>query len=92
MAKNRSGKLDYYINLGLAAIVGLSGCVNFLLVLLALGIGLALDAILKTSPLFTIVFLIIGVPFALWLMIQMALQTAKKIEQRQYGNNQPPKQ
>lgn len=79
-------RLNYIINIGLAAIAGLSGCVAVLLTIGSLFLGLALDNSLQTSPSFTICCTIGSVPISLVVISVMVYRAAKAIEKRQYGS------
>lgn len=84
--QQKSNRLDYILNLGLAALAGLSGCLSMVVIFGGLLIGLTLDYLLGTRPLFTILVLVLSVPLALWLMVQLALRSTKTLERRQWGN------
>jgi F0F1-type ATP synthase assembly protein I len=77
---------DRAINLALASVAGLSGCVTLILVVSALLLGLWLDQQLDTKPIFTIGCIIGSVPITLVVMFRMVLRSATAIQQRQYGN------
>ena len=83
--KPKSNRLDYFINLGLASIAGLSGCVSLVVIVGALLIGYTLDALLDTRPLIMILMIVVSVPLAVWLMVQIAFRSAKAVEKRQWG-------
>lgn len=84
--QQKSNRLDYFINLGLASLAGLSGCVSIIVIFGGLLIGFTLDHLLGTRPLFTILVIVLSVPLALWLMVQLALRSTKTLESRQWGN------
>ncbi len=84
--QQKSNRLDYLINLGLATLAGLSGCVSMVVIFGGLLIGFTLDHLLGTRPLFMILVIVLSVPLALWLMVQLALRSTKKLESRQWGN------
>ena len=80
-----SSPMDYAINLALAAVAGSSGCAIMVVVISAFLLGLLLDNFFGTRPIFTIILVVMSVPVSLWMMVQIALRAAKKIERRQYG-------
>lgn len=84
--QQKSNRLNYIINLGLAALAGLSGCVSIVVIFAGLLIGYTLDLLLGTRPLIMILVIILSVPLALWLMVQLALRSTKTLERRQWGN------
>lgn len=83
---NTRRRVDYFINLGLAAIAGLSGCVAATITVGALLAGLGLDNVFDSAPLFTIGCIIGSVPMSLITMTVIVIRSAKHIEKRQYGN------
>jgi F0F1-type ATP synthase assembly protein I len=83
---NRTG-MDYFINLGLAAIAGLSGCAAIIVLMVGVAFGIWLDArVFDSTPLFTILCIVVSVPVSLVTMLVIAIRSAKTIEKRQYGN------
>lgn len=83
--KQKPNRLDYFINLGLASIAGLSGCVSLVVIMGALLLGYTLDLLLDTRPLIMIIAIVLSVPLAVWLMVQIAFRSAKAVEKRQWG-------
>jgi apolipoprotein N-acyltransferase len=73
-------------NLSYAAIAGLSGLVCLVIVLVALVVGLWLDAQLGRRGPFTITLLVASVPLSLYLMTRIALGMVAKIQ------SEPPKE
>ena len=59
---------------------GQIGCVTLLIVLLALVGGLALDRVLDTKPLFTVVLLVGSAPLALFLTFWIAMRAVKDMQ------------
>jgi O-antigen ligase len=62
------------------AMGGQVGCVTLIIVLLALFGGLALDKVLDTKPLFTIVLLVGSAPLALFLTFWIAMRAVKDLQ------------
>ncbi len=83
---NTRKRLDYFINLGLAGIAGLSGCVAAIITVGALLAGFALDNAFTSAPLFTVGCIVGSVPISLITMTVIVIRSAKTIEKRQYGN------
>jgi F0F1-type ATP synthase assembly protein I len=89
---NEQKPADYVINMALASAAGMSGCVTLMLVLGFLLIGVWVDSFLGTRPLFTVIFILIGIPVALWITLKTVVGIAKQLEKRQYPkkeNNDP---
>ena len=61
------------LNLALASVAGLGGCLVLIVVVAALFAGLWLDGALKTKPLFTLVLVIGSVPVGIFLMYRVAM-------------------
>ncbi len=70
-------------NLGYAAVAAQSGCLNIVIILGALLLGLFLDSVFGVKGPFTIVLLLAAIPLALFVMVRLALGAVKQI--------QPPK-
>lgn len=83
--QNNKSRLNYWINLGLAAVAGSSGCISLIVLMIILYLGLLLDATLDSHPIFTVIAIIVGVLISLWALMQIALRAARAIEHRQYG-------
>jgi len=69
----------------LASVVGQVGCLIVFIVFIALGVGMALDRLLGTTALFTILLMVGSVPVALYFTVRMSLtavsRAQKKIEE-----------
>lgn len=79
---------DYFINLGLAALAGLSGCISIIVLMVGIALGILLDSrVFDSTPLFTILCIVGSVPFSLLTMLVIAIRSAKTIEKRQYGKS-----
>lgn len=79
--------LDYIINMGLAAIAGLGGCIGIAIVLMGLFLGVLLDGLLSTDSLFSIICIVISVPISLVIMAVVIVRAVKLIEKRQFGTD-----
>jgi F0F1-type ATP synthase assembly protein I len=83
------------LNLKLASVAGLGGCVVVAVVVAALFGGLWLDGALKTKPLFTLVLVIGSVPVGIFLMYRVAMSvisrslTPPKMGTSTQGEKQP---
>lgn len=65
------------LTITLATVAGQVGCLTFIIIIIALILGLALDTILDTRPLFIILFMVGSVP-ATWVVIFRIVNRAKK--------------
>ena len=66
------------LNLTLASVAAQVGCLTFAIVLAALFGGLWLDNLLKTKPLFTIVFVMGSMPVGIVVMYRVAMSVISK--------------
>jgi len=80
-------------NLALAGMLSQVGCVTVVIVIGALLLGLWVDSIFKTRPVFIVVFLLLSIPVSLYSLVRVALSTAAqfqaevKTEERKEGSN-----
>jgi hypothetical protein len=72
-------KLQRKQNLTYAGVAGLTGCVTVGIIIVALGIGLSLDARAGQRGPFTLGLLCLSVPVSLGAMTWMAMQMIKRI-------------
>jgi MFS-type transporter involved in bile tolerance (Atg22 family) len=83
------------LNLTLASVASLGGCLVVIVVLGALSGGLWLDNLLKTKPLFTLALVIGSVPVGIFLMYRVAISvisksvTKPKMDTSTQGEQQP---
>jgi F0F1-type ATP synthase assembly protein I len=66
------------LNLALASVAGLGGCLVLIVVVAALFGGLWLDAALNTKPLFTLSLVIGSVPVSIFLMYRVAMRVINR--------------
>jgi len=66
-------------NVALFSVGGQVGCATLLIVFLALFVGIGLDKLLGTKPLFTIMFILGSAPLALFLTFKLAMRAVKNI-------------
>lgn len=82
MSKNQQ---QINANALLASVVGQVGCLIVFIVFIALGVGMALDRLLGTTALFTILLMVGSVPVALYFTVRLSLtavsRAQKKIEE-----------
>lgn len=64
----------------LASVVGQVGCLIVFIVFIALGVGMALDRLLGTTALFTILLMVGSVPVALYLTVRMSLTAVDRAQ------------
>lgn len=67
-------------NLALAAVTGQVGCLTTLIVVAALFGGLWVDSRFQTRPMFTILFLLVSVPFTLVMMFWVVRKATASIK------------
>ncbi len=58
------------------------GCLGAAVTIGALVIGLWLDSVLKTGPLFAIGLLVVSVPLSVFVIFRFALRAAKRLNER----------
>ena len=56
------------------------GCVTVVIVVGALLVGLWVDSLFDTRPLFTILFLLLSIPVSLYSLVRVALSTAAQFQ------------
>jgi F0F1-type ATP synthase assembly protein I len=66
-------------NMGLYSVGMQVGCVTIFIVFLSLGIGLGLDSLLNTKPVFTLIFILSSAPVALYLTFKLAMRAVKNV-------------
>lgn len=69
----------YIKNMTYAAMAGQSGCASSALVIGALVLGLALDSVVGTKPLFTLALMLLSIPLSLVMMLYMVLGATRRI-------------
>jgi F0F1-type ATP synthase assembly protein I len=55
------------------------GCVTVVVVVGALALGLGLDRLVDTRPLFTVLMLLGSIPISIYLLVRIALSTAAQL-------------
>ncbi len=65
----------------MATVVGQVGCITVLIIGVALGAGLLLDKFLGTQAIFTVLFMVGSVPFALYVIVRISLSTVARTQQ-----------
>jgi F0F1-type ATP synthase assembly protein I len=60
-----------------------AGCISVILVLLALVVGLALDQVFHTKPLFVLGLLLLSIPVSLYAMVRSVLASSKSMREAQ---------
>lgn len=66
-------------NLSLAALAALAGFVSVIIIVVALFIGLWLDALLDQNGLFTVGLLILSIPVSLYTMLKIVMGSVARI-------------
>lgn len=64
----------------LAGVVGQVGCLNILVIGLALGAGVLLDRFLETEAIFTVLLTVGSVPVALYLTVRIAMTASVRAQ------------
>lgn len=82
-SKQVSRNVQYAINMGLAGFAGMVGVATLVIVIVALVLGMYLDAQLHTKPLFTILILLGSVPITIFVMFRLALSATARIKPAQ---------
>lgn len=67
-------------NLTLAAMAGQAGCASLVLIIVALLVGIWLDARFGVRGPFTVGLLLLSIPLSLFVMVRIALGTIKQIQ------------
>lgn len=82
-------------NMGLYSVGMQVGCVTIFIVFLSLGIGLGLDSLLNTKPVFTLIFILGSAPLALYLTFKLAMRAVKNANPQSpspAGESEPAKE
>lgn len=64
----------------LAGVMGQVGCLNILVIGLALGAGMLIDKFLETSAIFTVLLTVGSVPVALYLTVRIAMTASARAQ------------
>ena len=64
----------------LAGVIGQVGCVNVILIGLALGAGILIDRLLNTQAIFTVLLMVGSVPVALYVTVRISLTAAARAQ------------
>ncbi len=82
-------------NMGLYSVGMQVGCVTIVIVFISLAIGLGLDSLLKTKPVFTLIFILGSAPLALFLTFKIAMRAVKNLNPKSTNataENEPAKE
>ncbi len=79
-SEKRASSKQYALNLTLAAVVSQVGCLTTALIVVALLLGLWLDARLGTKPMFTLILLVGSAPITLALMFWIVRRATAHIQ------------
>jgi len=80
MSLEKKSNQQYVWNLTLAAVVSQVGCLTTVLIIVALLLGLWLDARMGTKPMFTLLFLVGSAPVTLVLMLWIVRRATARIQ------------
>ena len=67
-------------NLALAGMLSQVGCVTVVIIIGALLLGLWMDSVFNTRPVFIVVFLLLSIPVSLYSLVRVALSTAAQLQ------------
>ena len=70
------------LNFSVVVLAAQAGCAAVLVIIVALGAGLWLDSQMGRRGLFTILLLVLSVPFSLAIMLRLGLATAKRLSRQ----------
>ena len=76
-------------NLAVYSVVGQIGCATLAIVLMAVFVGIGLDRLLGTKPVFTLILTLGSAPFTLFLTYKFAMRAANSINPKQTAPAQP---
>jgi len=76
---DRNPATQYTRNLRVFALGGEIGCITLVIVVVGLFLGLWLDKILDSKPIFTLIFILGSAPLALIITFWLAMRTIKQI-------------
>ncbi len=78
--KEGKDRKKYSFNLALAAVAGQVGCLTTLIVVVALLVGMFIDSRAGTRPTFTILLVVISVPFTLATMFWIVRNVTSRLK------------
>jgi F0F1-type ATP synthase assembly protein I len=71
---------DNAYNIALATVVGQVGCLTPVILIGALFLGLWLDKVLDTRPLFTIIFIVVSAPIAVAALVYIVRKATNRLK------------
>ena len=66
----------------IAGVMGQVGCLNIVIVGVALGAGILLDRLLGTKAIFTVLLTVGSVPVALYLTVRVAMTASARVQEQ----------
>jgi F0F1-type ATP synthase assembly protein I len=66
----------------LVVVIGQVGCLTLVIVLASVFLGLWLDGIFGTKPMFTLILLLAGIPLSVFLMLFVARRTLARLNKQ----------
>lgn len=66
----------------LVVVIGQVGCLTLVIVLASVFLGLWLDGIFDTKPMFTLILLLAGIPLSVFLMLFVARRTLARLDKQ----------
>lgn len=82
---SHTGKRKTLFNVTTAVVLGQVGFLTLLIVLLAVGVGLWLDGVLSTRPLFTLILVLASIPLSLVLTVKTVKRAIQREKQKLPG-------
>ncbi len=76
----------------LIVLIGQMGCLTLVVIALSVAVGLWLDSIFNTKPIFTLVLLLAGIPVSVLLMVIVGRKSLERFKAQQMPSNTKPKE
>ena len=87
-----NGNRQTGFNTLLIVLIGQMGCLTLIVIALSVGVGLWLDSVFNTKPIFTLVLLLAGVPVSVLLMVFVGRKTLDRFKVQQPPSHTEPKE
>ena len=76
----------------LIVLIGQMGCLTLIVIGLTVGLGIWLDSVFGTKPIFTLVFLLAGIPVSVLLMVFVGRRSLERFRAQQPPSGTTPKE
>ncbi|HTP03151.1 MAG TPA: AtpZ/AtpI family protein [Anaerolineales bacterium] len=87
-----NGNRPQGLNTLLIVLVGQMGCLTLIVIGLTVGLGMWLDSIFGTKPIFTLVLLLAGIPVSVLLMVFVGRRSLERFRAQQPPSGTTPKE